>query len=40
MQWSGSGSEEGIVEHTGQRQVYTIGINPVACGKRYKQVET
>jgi len=32
-QWYGSGSEEGIVEHTGWRWVYTIGVSLVACGK-------
>ena len=40
VQWNGSGSEEEIVEHAGQRRVYTIGISPVARGEQYKQAET
>jgi len=31
--WYGSGSEEGIVERTGRRRVYTIGASLVACGE-------
>jgi len=30
--WYGGGSEEELVEHAGQRWVYTIGISPAACG--------
>jgi len=30
--WHGSGSEEELVERTGRRRVYTIGISPAACG--------
>jgi len=30
--WHGSGSEEELVERTGQRRVYTIGISPAAGG--------
>ena len=33
VQWYRSGSEEELVEHTGQRWVYTIGISLVACGE-------
>jgi len=28
MWWYGSGGEEGIVERTGRRRVYTIGASP------------
>ena len=30
--WYRGGSKEELVECTGQRQVYTIGISPAVCG--------